>query len=562
MSSEPIRLGGLTSGFDTDSIIEQLLSVDQARIDTLKESKEINTAKVDTWNDMSEQLRLLAESVQKLKSDGTAGFTLFDDKLVSTSDSTVSTATAASSAVPAEYTVAVTSLARSHVAYGTQKATTYTLPAGGNVILNGVTIALTAGDALIDIATKINSASYLTGDELLASIVDERLTIQTKITGAASTIHGTVAGAPPFVNLTDDPSNILEGELGLIDVTGALVNVAQTSADSSFSVNGIPITRAENVVDDVISGVTLTMIKAGSATIDVNYNTAEIKETVVEFVDLYNETRDYIDRTRNATLSEDDQFGLFFSDSLMRELFNDMRSLTTQGVKMGGTDWDGTVLVNGAGTAGDKTLSLDGFTAGAGSLLQGDQFVINGDSTIYTLQNDATVAGNATTLDLKPPLVLAAADNATISLAIRSLEDFGVGVRTDTVSGTAGILGIIDEGKLDSLLATDVPFIKQIFTRSDSLEGSTGIARRLYDWIDHQTKISVSTAFKRSIEEIKIPGIEESNERIDDQIERLESRLLQKEAQLVKQFAEMESSMAKAQAAGNAVGSFSGGGGG
>ena len=53
--SGQIRLGGLTSGFDTESIVAQLLAVDQARIDELKEEVDINQAKVDTWEDVADQ---------------------------------------------------------------------------------------------------------------------------------------------------------------------------------------------------------------------------------------------------------------------------------------------------------------------------------------------------------------------------------------------------------------------------------------------------------------------------------------------------------------------------
>ena len=153
--TEAVRLSGLSSGFDTKSIVEQLLAVDQSSIDKSKEKVEINKAKIETWLDISEQLKSLSESVKKLRADGTTGNTLFDDKLVDSNTATTATATATSSAITGEYNLTVTTLARAHVAYGSQKAAAYTLPAGGNVIINGATIALTAGDSLMGIANKI-----------------------------------------------------------------------------------------------------------------------------------------------------------------------------------------------------------------------------------------------------------------------------------------------------------------------------------------------------------------------------------------------------------------------
>lgn len=560
-SSGSIRLGGLTSGFDTEGIIQQLLSVDQARIDSLAEKKEIENAKIQTWNDVAAQLQSFAETVETLKSEGTSGNTLFDDKSATPADETIVTASATSSAVVADYNITVTTLARAHVAYGSQKASTYTLPSSGTIIMGGASISLTAGQSLDEIASAITNASYAAGSEMIATVIDERLVVQTKSMGTSATIHGTVAGSPPFVNGTDDPNNILRDELGFISAGGNLTNESQTSADASFSVNGIALTRDNNNPTDVISGVTLNLQKAGSTTVSVAHNTTKIKEAVEQFVNGFNETRDLILRTREAKLNEEDQFGLFASDSLLRELFNVSRQLTTTGVQMGGADWAGSVTVKSAASAGATSITLENFTNATGTLKKGDQFTLAGDTTIYTLQNDASISGNEATIQLNPPLVVALSSGEAVSLAYRSLDDMGVGVRTDVVSGVEGILGVIDEDKLDSILATDVDLMKRIFTRNDSTSQTTGVARRLYDWIDRQTKISVFTTIDRSIDDIKIPGLQDSVESIEDQISRLEARLAQKETGLVRKFSEMENALSRAQSAGNTVSGFASGGG-
>ena len=559
-SDSTMRLSGLISGFDTQSIIDQLLAGDKAQIESLQETQEINDAKIDTWYDIAEQLKSLAEVVQRLRADGTTGNTLFDDKLVTSSSSSI-TASATSSAIVSDYTIATTQLARSHVAYGAQKADGYTVPSSGTITMNGVDITVTAGESLKEVAENITNANYLSGNELTATVIDNRLVVQTKNMGTSSTIFGaTSGGAQPFDPATDDPDDILEDDLGFISAAGALDNESQTSADAEFSVNGIDITRDSNTINDVIDGVTFNILSTGSSTVGINYNTEEIQETITEFVDLYNETRDFIDRTRNAKLDEDDQFGLFFSDSLLRDLFNDVRSMTTAGIKMGDSNWDGTPALNGAATTGDKTLALDGFTNATGTLGAGDSFTISGDSTIYTVLHDATISGNEATVSIHPPLTADAANNATINIVMKTLEDIGVGVRTDTVSGVEGILGIIDQGKLESSLASNVPLIKQLFTRNSDDADSQGVARRLYDWIDQQTKISVYQSTQRAIDDIKIPGIEEMNSRLDDQISRLEERLLMREETLIKQYSEMESALSQAQSAGTALTNFAAGG--
>lgn len=252
-------------------------------------------------------------------------------------------------------------------------------------------------------------------------------------------------------------------------------------------------------------------------------------------------------------MDEDDEFGLFFSDSLMRILFDEVRSLTTSGIRMGGEDWAGAPLLQGAGTAGDKQLTIDGFTAASETLKTGDQFVLTGDTTIYTLVSDASISANQATISIEPPLSANAADNTGLSLATRTLEDAGVGVRTDTVSGTEGIIGVLDEGKLDAILATDVAILKNIFTINDSKDQTTGVARRLYNWIDKQKKITVFQSSTRAIDDIKVPGLQETNENLEEQIERLEERMAQREQVLIRQFAEMEAALSRSQSAGSAL---------
>ncbi len=558
-----IRLGGLTSGFDTEAIVEQLLARDQAKIDRLAEERDLNVAKVDTWEDVAEQLKSLATVAQTLRADGTTGNTLYDNKATTSSTATTATATATADAVEAEYGITVTTLARAHVAYGTQKTAGYTLPGGGNVIINGTTIALSAGDTLETIANTITNSAYSSGNEVVATVIDERLVLQTKDTGASVSIHGTAAGAPPFVNGTDDPANILQTELGIIDGGGNLVNVSQTAADASFSVNGIAVTRSSNTVTDVIEGVTLNLLTDGGATtnLTVTNDTTGVKDALTEFIDTYNETRSFLDRVRNAKLDENEQFGLFFSDRLMRELFNDARSLTTTGISMGDADWDGNKTV-AAAAQGATSITINSFTNATGTLQVGDEFTIAGDDTVYKVQIQASIAANSATLFIDPPLAIATAGGEAVTLNMRSIEETGIGVRTDSVSGSAGILGMLDEGKLDGLLDSDMDLIKRMFTRNGDARTTSGVARRLFDWIDDQTQVSYLISKTRAIDDTKIEGLEDTNENLDEQIARLEARLQQRETALIQQFAEMENAMAQAQSAGSALSSLGGGGGG
>jgi len=67
----------------------------------------------------------------------------------------------------------------------------------------------------------------------------------------------------------------------------------------------------------------------------------------------------------------------------------------------------GTLLANGASTAGDSSIACDGLT---GTLKAGDFIKFAGHDKVYTLTADAT-----TSLAIEPPLMSAVADNEAIT---------------------------------------------------------------------------------------------------------------------------------------------------
>ena len=68
----------------------------------------------------------------------------------------------------------------------------------------------------------------------------------------------------------------------------------------------------------------------------------------------------------------------------------------------------GTVLVNGAHTAGDTTIAMDGFAGdGAGRFLAGDFIKFSGHEKVYMVVADATSSSNACTVTIEPAITTA-----------------------------------------------------------------------------------------------------------------------------------------------------------
>ena len=75
-----------------------------------------------------------------------------------------------------------------------------------------------------------------------------------------------------------------------------------------------------------------------------------------------------------------------------------------------------TISVNGAHTAGDNTIAIDGFNAdAAGSLKAGDWITFAGHTKVYQVVSDVTPSSNAATVTIEPPIIEALANNEVVT---------------------------------------------------------------------------------------------------------------------------------------------------
>ena len=76
----------------------------------------------------------------------------------------------------------------------------------------------------------------------------------------------------------------------------------------------------------------------------------------------------------------------------------------------------GTVLVNGAQSAGDTTIAMDGFAGdGAGRFKTGDFIKFASHNKIYMVVADVTSSSNAATVTIEPPLIADIANDSTVT---------------------------------------------------------------------------------------------------------------------------------------------------
>ncbi len=99
------------------------------------------------------------------------------------------------------------------------------------------------------------------------------------------------------------------------------------SLNAKITVEGIDYQRQSNTVSDVITGVTLTLLSADTATVTVGNNNESIKEMITSLVTAYNDAAQELN-SKTGYDDETDSFGIL-SDTTLRDLVFDLRNLMT-----------------------------------------------------------------------------------------------------------------------------------------------------------------------------------------------------------------------------------------
>lgn len=332
-----VTFSGLASGIDSSSLISQLVAAERAPANAIAQKQsDLNTQK-SIVGSLSAAVAALGTTVQgmSLPSD-------LQPRTASASDGHVTVA-ASSSAATTVHDVRVQQLARGQITasreFDSQDAGV--VGDGSVTITTGsasAQINYSSTDTLASIAAKINDANVGAQASVLFDGTKYHLMV-------ASTQTGT-ANAPQFVETGD--------ALGLSDPD----NIKVPAQDAKVTIDGIKdITRGTNVIDDAISGVTLTLVSPQAASdtdtqVSVGLDTSALTSQLNSFVSAYNSINaalhvqlDYTGTTKGTNT--------LFGDSTLRQLQNALGSVMSGAY--------GSNAIDSIGLVRDKTgnLSLD-----------------------------------------------------------------------------------------------------------------------------------------------------------------------------------------------------------
>ncbi len=501
-----MRIGGLASGMDIDSIVADLMKVERMPLDKLKQKKQTLEWQRDDYRDMN---KLLLE-LDTFTFDGVMRQATFTQKTVTSSDENVVTVKNINSTSNINATIDVTRLAENAYMFGQNAITadptfdpdgkltnersklttdftsnTFTIQAVQKDGTLGTQVSFTIDpdeDSLNDIIDDINNSEA--GVTAFYDEVTGKISLTAKNSGDVATdaeikVTGDFLTGSLQLDSNSDIAADPDGNPLTADERG------RKGKDSQFTLNGLETTRPSNTFQ--INGFEYTLKDTGAGVrISSTTDTDSIFEDIKSFVEKYNETIEKI------------------NDKISEERYRDYQPLTDEQKE----------------TMSDKTIELWEERAKSG-LIQRDSLLSGGLSQMR-IDFYSKVDGSNPDYD--------------------QLTE--IGIETSSNYLEKGKL-IIDEAKLKEAIAADPNAIYELFTSNGETFETKGIARRLRDTISN-TISNIEKKAGKSLSSLQSYSIGKELSNISTKMDEFQDRLNQIEDRYWRQFTAMEKAIQKA----------------
>jgi flagellar hook-associated protein 2 len=487
-----IRIGGLASGMDIDTIVSDLMKAERLPLDKLTQKKQTLEWQRDDYRDMNKVLKEL-DDMLFINENSIGRQATFLKKSVSSSDDSKVSAKAINAQTNISSTIDVISLASS----STWKTSSPDLSnfASENIELKFkvkdpgaaeyryTSIKLSDTDSLDTVISKINSST------LGVTAMKEKIKISDTEYKETIVFTNNKTGAGAEISLDDRDAASESATQTFMSNLGFSWNAKTLKTDpdhpgkdATIKVNGYEMLKSSNTftingIEYTAKGITTSAVSISSST-DVD----NILDSIVKFVNKYNEVIDKL----NGKISE--------------ERYRDYQPLTDEQKN----------------EMEDKTIELWEERAKSG-LLKNDSILSSGL--------------NRMRMDFYAPV-----KNTTNVEGFQQLAEIGINTSSNYLE--KGKL-IIDESKLREKIQENPAAIYQLFNADGGTEETTGIAKRLRDTI----KDTIGNIEEKAGNSLKVNNqftLGKNLNSVEDQINRFEDRLTQIEDRYWRQFTAME----------------------
>lgn len=565
-----VAVSGLASGIDFKAIIDAQITAKRQPAVRLEARITTNNTLVSEYGVLKSKLSGVVSSLDQLRAAPGSDNNIFARKVASGSTAAITGAPSgfvpsdinnlvltsiSNTAQAATHTLRIKELAQAHQIRAQSFSSTSAALSGlgvttGDFTINGETITVSATDTLQDLRAKINAAGAgVTATIVTASATSHFLVLNANESGVDNEI---VLGGTAAVTDT----------LGLT-TAGNIQFELREAKNALFNLNGIEdIERSSNEIDDVLTGVTFSLLRAETntdITLKIQPDLAAIKTVIGEFVTAYNEVRDYATAQRTASdrnndgKIDDGEFGPLATSNLLREAVAKLGELVVTNVT-GNDD-------------GFESLGQIGIVTGADFKLQVDDSILDSKLLTNSDQVRKLFGLDYSTSDSRLTLLARGQETTSGTYYVNIAGTDGSGnvtsanIKTTAASGTGGA----DDGSVSvsnktlTVNSTSAANGLQVFFNGANGLGaindiqitvSRGIADQFYDYFNDLNKTTSGQV------DTLVTQLQTQNNDFQARIDTIDVRLELVRASLEAQFTRMETALAALNNTKNSITSF------
>jgi flagellar hook-associated protein 2 len=304
-SIDYVQALGAGAGFDTKKIVEALVNAEKAPTEARIKSKIAESeAKISGLGQAVSILNVVKDAALRL--NDAKDFKTF---AVSNSQPSAFSASSTTSARDGSNNITVSQIAQEQRSVSNAFASETSKYNSGSI-----TLSLTSGSSSTTTTNITVTDASLRGTVDAINNANLGVTAEIVDTGAATNRYRIQligeTGAEKAFSLTSSDSSISFSSV-------------QSAADAQLNINGIDFTRSSNVIDDVLTGVSLTLntTTSGAANLNISQNNDEARTNIIDFVTLYNDAQRQLKDLANSSNG-----GELAGDSIFRSLTSSLRS--------------------------------------------------------------------------------------------------------------------------------------------------------------------------------------------------------------------------------------------
>jgi flagellar hook-associated protein 2 len=384
-----ITMSGFNS-IDWNAVLEAVMKQESQPLTTMQTQRSALSSKTTTFSTLATKLSALETAASDLTSSST-----FAGRKVTSSDTSIVTASGGSSAMIGTYDVLVRSVARAQVTtVGSSDATGAPIPdSDQTVVATGGSLDFHTADG--DVSVTLAAGSYTLSDVASAINGTAGIPVRATIVQANGNYQLVLTGNSTGVSHAFTATNNLTGG----SVTWGQAN-AMAASDADVTINNVQVTSDSNTITDAIGGVTLNLLHQSTTpvAVGVTEDSSATKDKVSAFITAYNDLNSFIKTQQSAALGGDTSS--IGNDALLRGLRGNLSATLLQTFAVGGSyqnlaeiglefERDGTISLN-------QTMFDDAFEshqADVEQLLSGTDSVSGAFDSIKAQITEYTRAG-------------------------------------------------------------------------------------------------------------------------------------------------------------------------